>query len=510
MIEESLKKFITEFAAYTSKTKGQKVYDLNKESGKITLPIVDLEMENQNVKAFWRAFYSLIFGENCSSIFFLVNQQASEIEKIILIWSESGKYPQNVEFLDKNALRISYAHLESLEMLYEAIKPLVKDKYNCNLANIYIIDKSVFEEVNHSLSEKCDFLCTLSILADAFIDPNSNRVRYYPKNDLVEFLIALKKFLNNASFASLYQIYKSSIPEMDVLFSFLFNGVVIPFGITISKKEFTLKSYELDKIPEDTATQDFFDNFITKYNHKISFLVSANKIKELITNLCQLEIPPTKERLNWFLQSAIFAYRQMERDWWISPRPKFQNGFVRLLFRMMGYNVNPQKLAHWVIPELIISMFNRNFGLKNRMIMILGEKKAIPVYLLVEAKNATIEKIEPLQHLDPAKFPVLDQKLTLEKLRLIRSEFSKSHGFINAVVYIDKKLIKSLLEIIIVDLHYNGMRPLKNITNTFSLFKDKNGFLMYPIVPLYNGLLNYSGNQNIKWMLDIITEIYEF
>ena len=131
-MKERSKLFVREFVEYLNQTKIMKVNEVRENTGTLTIPAFNVEIEKQNLKAFWRAFYTILFGENSNTMFFIVNAQSKEILESYLIWSDSGKYPSIVEILDMNALRITYDHLSNLEMLFEAIKPLIKTS-DCNL-----------------------------------------------------------------------------------------------------------------------------------------------------------------------------------------------------------------------------------------------------------------------------------------------------------------------------------------------------------------------------------------
>lgn len=509
-MKERSKLFVREFVEYLNQTKIMKVNEVRENTGTLTIPAFNVEIEKQNLKAFWRAFYTILFGENSNTMFFIVNAQSKEILESYLIWSDSGKYPSIVEILDMNALRITYDHLSNLEMLFEAIKPLIKDKYDCNLGNIAVIDNNVFNLIEKKTGNNQNPLYVASVLMDILSDLDGALFKSFPSIRFIEFMKSMRIFLNNTTFEQLHSALSDTFPDLDILFCIMFKDINIPFGIKSEKGKIAVKSYPMETIPKGTAMQDYFNSFSPKYPNKIAFMVTAEKINEIISNISDLELPPSKERFNWILQIIIFFYRQVERDWWISPRPKFENGFVRLIFRMFGYNINPEKLVHWLIPELLTSIVYRNFGLKSNLLMILGGKKTKTECIFIKTANYQINSIEPVD-LTPygIKMDAI-HKIGEEGLRKIHTECSKSRGFVSAVIFIDKKLVKTLLESYIVDLHDDGFRSLRHFTQTLSHFKSTDNFQIFPKIPLHRSITEYSTGKNAKYLLDMITEIYEF
>ena len=85
-------------------------------------------------------------------------------------------------------------------MLFYSIKHLIKDKYDCILGNIAVIDNNVFNLIEKKTGNNQNPLYVASVLMDILSDLDGALFKSFPSIRFIEFMKSMRIFLNNTTF----------------------------------------------------------------------------------------------------------------------------------------------------------------------------------------------------------------------------------------------------------------------------------------------------------------------
>jgi len=190
------------------------------------------------------------------------------------------------------------------------------------------------------------------------------------------------------------------------------------------------------------------------------------------------------------------------------PKPKTFSPLIRFLIRLLGIDLNLQKLSHWAIPDYIFGLFDTFVGLNAKILFILTSNKKIsdintqtPITILLEIENGTLTKVKNITA--EGLISGNDQ----ESLDALRFAYSERYGFITNIVILNKNLIQTILNTFIFKFHKIS---LFSILKIIKMLKKPQIFQIYPEIPPYSLLKSRNSLLFLKDLLKIAIDKHNF
>jgi len=253
--------------------------------------------------------------------------------------------------------------------------------------------------------------------------------------------------------------------------------------LPIEKEHYDLNSYGL-LTDAERAQQTFMVENIFSINLNVILEFLSEFILEFLSELFENEIPFNKEILRLFFQKFLYGIRRYDLLWRMYPKPKTFSPLIRFLIRLLGIDLNLQKLSHWAIPDYIFGLFDTFVGLNAKILFILTSNKKIsdintqtPITILLEIENGTLTKVKNITA--EGLISGNDQ----ESLDALRFAYSERYGFITNIVILNKNLIQTILNTFIFKFHKIS---LFSILKIIKMLKKPQIFQIYPEIPPYS------------------------
>ena len=216
-------------------------------------------------------------------------------------------------------------------------------------------------------------------------------------------------------------------------------------------------------------------------------------------------MPPNKEKLKILFQKLLYGIRSYDSNWSMYPKPRLNNFLLRFLIRLLGVNFNLKKLSHWAIPDFIFDLSDTYLGLIADLLLILTDKtnlkQASTEIFLVRIENSTIKQFDYINKTE------LNNKVSQQSLESVKVELSKQFGFISHVLMMDKNLIKTILNVFLIDFHKISIISFLKVIKQL---KNPRYFQVYPEIPPFISLKKRSSISILKDLLSIFIDKHDF
>lgn len=421
-----------------------------------------------------------------------------------------------IKELPKESVEIKQEDLDDIQELFKRLQTLILKEYNVKISSIRVIRKRGIDLIN-SHCEKIKKLTTFEFITNMLdliqIVFENDLFSIYPEPNVLRFFKKLFAFLNGFQLSKAYFFLNSLLYSFNTLV--IINSTSLPIAFKIKKGNKTsyksnidinLRLFENEKyiFNNNTQTADFQ---LIKSDFSVDTIITLNQnlFLQFLTEIFEVDIPPNKEKLKILFQKLLYGIRSYDSNWSMYPKPRFNNLLLRFLIRLLGVNFNLKKLSHWAIPDFIFDLSDTYIGLNADLLLILTDntnsKQTSPEIFLVRIENSTIKQLDYINNTE------LNNRVGQQSLESVKVEMSKQFGFISHVIMVDKNLIKTILNMILIDFHkisiFSFLKVIKQL-------KNPRYFQLYPEIPPFISLKKRSSISFLKGLLSIFIDKHDF
>ncbi len=493
--------------------------------------MVDLPLTTINVRAnvlyyLFKFLYPKFINDQQNILDVIISDDGNEILKIILYKTKKPGIHESFQILSNDIIDIQLKNIKILAAIdekFSIIQSSIIKEIGVRISSIRIFKNRAIEVINEyyeDIAEK-SFYEILNQFFDLIQNLFEHDIFYtYPRPNIYSFIKEIIKLLDGVKLSRIFEFIYSIYLDFNtaiVLSSKELNLILHIRKKTKGKKsEFTfnlLTAEDLSIKIDDLSTEKLMKIIQVKLRSNNVYFLSQNNLVNLLLDIVELDFPVEQGSIRLLLQKVLFGIRSFENIWYMTPRPRVYNNLIRFFVRMLGINLNLKKISHWAIPELIFNSFDSYFGLNYKLLVILTsiiDKNIKKVnYLNNYFENAFLLEIEnkKLVKINSIRKNELFTPGLITSLENIRSNTSKTYGFISAVMNIDKSLLREVI---------NSFGPklskFKIFSNskTYKMLKKKRYFNIYPELPPYK-LIKENGMISLfKMFLPIFIDKHEF
>ncbi len=478
---------------------------------KIKIPLTLFETNAYLLYYLFEEIYPKFINDQLNVIDIIISDY--ELENIVLgafiyQMNKPGIH-ENIKALKKDELKLKFKDLNNNELILNQIQNSVFKNHGIKITNFRIIKKRGLDLINRHM-ENLDKLTLLDVI-ESFLDLIQILVKkdllfFYPNPPIINFLKQAFNILKNLNLSKIVRYLIEVLPLSDL--GIILNTNVSPILFNMNKNSQNtkhdnpnlsvnwIKIHESEDLDLDEIRADLKLKYII--NLQLDILLA------FLMDIIESSFPISQEKVKLISQKFLFGVRSYQNYWNISPKPLIYNRFIRFILRIVGFDLNLQKLSHWAIPEFFFSIFNSYGGMQGNILLLLTdrENKTSPRYnlLVVQMENGFVNNIEIPQSVE------LNLKIdnSFEELRV---NASKEYGTISLIIKIDKQLIQFLLESLIVNFYkLNIFKLLKMV----KLLKNPIYFEIYPMIPFYRLIKRKKSYDLLKNLLSISIDKHEF
>jgi len=494
---------------------------------KFRIPLTPIEIDGKTFRYFNKLLYPKFINDQQNIVDIIVSNDEDKIIGIYFYETQMAgvhniyrKIPNNLIIFRQNDLNNINEFFNKLQL------NLIENNYP-RISIVRIFKEKAIELINNhcieidKISIHEFFGRSMDLIQDLF---EQQLFFLYPEPNIYKFIKEGLKLLNGIRIKSIYQFFNEILPEFNIAIILFSKKLSLIIKIQNIKSITGISNFDLKLIrPEDLGInlmdltpEGILHLLRSKLEVENLYLLKQKKVILLFSDLFELKIPFIKDQLLLILQKVLFGYRSFEKNWYLVPRPKVYNSFLRFLVRIFGINLNLKKISHWAIPELFFNIFESYFGLKSKVLIILTDilkYKKLNLknlnYLNFAFKSAIIFDIEnsSIKGIIPIKKDEIFSAHEENNLESIRLKLLRNYGFISAVIILDKHLIfQSITNFIFKLSKFNPIKKYK----TFKMYKKNYYFLMYPELPPYKLLKEKGIIALFKMLIPIFIDRYEF
>ena len=425
---------------------------------KVNIPLTPIQIDALLLYNLFALLYPRFINEQHNILDIIVSD--FDIDNIVfgvyLYKTNKPGVHETVELLPNDLVGIKKENLGDLHDIFNKFQSSILKDHGVKVNSIRIIKKRGLDLINSHYEKFSN--STNSDLFRNFLDLmqlslNGNLIAVYPEPNILKFLRDNLSLLEDIRLSSIFAFIEDLIPSFNVLVTTASNQ--LSFGIILEKTEsnklnsdFEVKFLPIDKEHYDLNSPGLLtDTKKTQQTFMVEniFSINLNVILEFLSELFENEIPFTKEILRLFLQKILYGIRKYDSLWSMYPKPKTFSPLIRFLIRLLGIDLNLQKLSHWAIPDYIFGLFDTFVGLNAKILLILTSNKKnnnigdqTPITILLEIENGTLAKVKNIT--EEGLISGIDQG----SLDAIRFAYSERYGFITNIVILNKNLILSI------------------------------------------------------------------
>jgi hypothetical protein len=478
---------------------------------KIRIPLTSIETNTYLLYYLFEEIYPKFINDQLNVIDIIISDY--EIDNIVLeaFFYQMNKpgVHDNVKELNKNELKIKFKDLNNKELLLHQIQSSLSKNHDIRITHFRIIKKRGLDLINRHV-EGLSKLSFLSVI-ESFLDLlqtliNKDLIIFYPQPPILNFLKETFQIIKKLKLSKLYNYIIELFPPVD--FSIILKSKVSPILIDISNSTQNNKSNDINlsidwiRIPENEPLD--LDKTRVDLNRKYIISLQLELLLNYFIEIIESSFPISQEKVKLLLQKFLFGVRSYQNYWNITPKPLIYNTFIRYLLRIFGFDLNLMKLSHWAIPNLFFSIFNSYGGMQGNILLVLTdlENKQYPrdKLLMVRIENGTLINIEKAE----LEEELLKSNNYFEELRM---NVSKKYGVISIIIKVDKKLIRFLLEDLIVNFYQLNIFKILKLVR---LLKNPNYFEISPPIPFYTLITTKNSFTLLKNILSISIDKHNF
>ena len=488
---------------------------------KVRIPLTPIQIDAFLLYNLYAVLYPRFISEQQNNLDIIVSD--FDIDNIVfgvyLYKTNKPGVHETVEILPNDLVRIKQKNLGDINKIFNKFQSSILKNHGVKVNNIRIIKKRGLDLINShhekfSNSTNSDiFRNFLDLMQTSLTD---NLIIMYPEPNIFKFLRNNLSLLEGIRLSSIFAFIEDLIPSFNVLVAAVSNQ--LSFGINLKKIEnnkinsdievkllpIEREDYDLNSYGLLTDIKVAQQTFMVDNTFNINFSVILEFLSELIEN----EIPFKKEILRLFFQKFLYGIRSFDLHWSMYPKPKTFSPLIRFLIRLLGIDLNLQKLSHWAIPDYIFGLFDTFVGLNAKILLFITSDKKnnndnnqTPITLLLEIENGTLTKMKNV--IEKELLSGIDH----ESLDSIRFAYSERFGFITNIVILNKNLIKAILNTFIFKFHKISWF---SILKVLKMMKKPQNFQIYPEIPPYSLLKKKNSFFFMKDLLKIAIDKHNF
>jgi len=344
---------------------------------------------------------------------------------------------ETVEILPNDLVGIKQENLGDMNEIFNKFQSSILKDHNVKVNSIRIIKKRGLDLINShygKISNSTNSEIFRSFLDLMQISLNGNLIAMYPDPYILKFLRNNINLLEGIKLSSIFAFIEDLIPSFNILVATASNQ--LSFGMNLEKIESkTLKSdIEVKLLPIEREDYDLnsygllTDIKLAQQTFMVEniYNINLNVILKFFSELFENDIPFDKGILRLFFQKFLYGIRGHDLHWRMYPKPKTFNPLIRFLIRLLGIDLNLQKLSHWAIPDYIFGLFDTFVGLNAKILLIITSDKKnndnnsqTSITILLEIENGSLTKVKNIP--DIQQLSGVDHE-SLDSIRFAYSE----------------------------------------------------------------------------------------
>ncbi len=492
-----------------------------KSDEKVNIPLTPIQIDAFLLYSLYTVLYPRFISEQQNNLDIIVSD--FNIDNIVfgvyLYKTNKPGVHETVEILPNDLVVIKQENLSDINKIFNKFQSSILKHHGVKVNSIRIIKKRGLDLINSHSGKFSN--STHSDIFRSFLDLMQislagNLIVMYPEPYIFKFLRKNITLLEDIRLSSIYAFIEALIPSFNVLVVMASNQ--LSFGINLKKikgskinSDIEVKIYPIER--EDHKLNSYgllADIKIAQQTFLVDslFNINLNGLLTFLSELFENEIPLDKEILRLFFQKFLYGIRGYDLHWSMYPKPKTFNTLIRFLIRLVGIDLNLQKLSHWAIPDYVFGLFDTFVGLNAKILLIITSNKKnndinnkTPIAILLEIENCSLTKAKNIT--DKELLSGIDQK----SLDSIRFAYSERFGFITNVLIVNENLIKTILNTFIFKFHKIS---LFSILKVLKMLKKPQIFQIYPEIPPYSLLKRKNSFFFLKDMLKIAIDKHSF
>jgi hypothetical protein len=488
---------------------------------KVRIPLTPIQIDAFLLHNLYAVLYPRFISEQQNNLDIVVSD--FDIDKTVfgvyLYKTNKPGVHETVEILPNDLVRIKQKNLGDINKLFNKFQSSILKDHGVKVNNIRIIKKRGLDLINSHYEKFSN--STNSDIFRNFLDLmqislNDNLIIMYPEPNIFTFLRNNLGLLEGIRLSSIIAFIEELIPPFNVLVAAVSNQ--LSFGINLKKIEsnkinsdIEVKILPIEKEDCDLNSHGLLTDLkIAQQTFKVEnvYNINFNIILEFLSELFENDIPLNKEILRLFFQKFLYGIRAHDLHWSMYPKPKTFSPLIRFLIRLLGIDLNLQKLSHWAIPDYIFGLFDTFVGLNAKILLIINSNKKIDninyktsITVLLEIENGTLKKVKNITEKE------LLSGIDHESLDSIRFAYSERFGFITNIIILNKNLIKTILNTFIFKFHKISWF---SILKVLKMMKKPQNFQIYPEIPPYSLLKKKNSFFFMKGLLKIAIDMHNF
>jgi hypothetical protein len=434
-----------------------------------------------------------------------------DIENIVLdIYlhesKSAGVYERN-QRLPKGILKFNQDDLNDISSLFHEIERKIFAETSIKISSLRIHKKRFIDliDTHNANLQRYDFTQAFTSIINVIQKAiDNNLLIIYPNPPVFRFISRLFKILG----INLSKITEKTIDLVKKL----------DLALILADKELSFLSH-IYKRQDEGINIEFLDigkevNYCDKneirrnFKYKTIAYLNLSSLIQFFLDVIELDIPIPKEELKLIFQKLLYGMRSIEFEWNISPKPKLYNVIQRWILRLMGFNLNLQKLSHWNIPEFLGNLILSRIGLYSSILLLISDNDkssnfydSIEYMIKIDLNNGKINRILSLNTPNIAS----EQISNLKSLRLKLTNDGSIP--VDLIVKIDRSLFEELLNKCLIN--FQDLSPL-SLYKTVRKFKKSKYFDVFPEFPAFMMLKKKSFTSFLKAILPVLIDRHEF
>ena len=488
---------------------------------KVNIPLTSIQIDAFLLYNLYLVLYPRFISEQQNNLDIVVSD--FDIDNIVfgvyLYKTNKPGVHETVEILPNDLVVIKQEHLGDINKLFNKFQSSILKNHGVKVNSIRIIKKRGLDLINSHSGKISN--STYSDIFRSFLDLmqislNTNLIAMYPEPFILRFLRNNINLLEGIRLSSIFAFIEDLIPSFNVLVALASNQ--LSFGINLKKIESSKINSDIEVKLYPIEREDYnLNSYGLLTDIKIAqqafmvdnvFNINLNGLLKFLSELFENEIPFGKEILRLFFQKFLYGIRGYDLHWRMYPKPKSVNTLNRFLIRLLGIDLNLQKLSHWAIPDYVFGLFDTFVGLNAKILLIITSNtknndlnKQTPVAILLEIENGSLTKVKNVS--DKELLSGIDH----EPLDSIRFAYSERFGFITNILILDKSLIKTILNTFIFKFQ---KMSLFSILKVVKMMKKPQFFQIYPEIPPYSLLKRKNSFFFLRDLLRIAIDKHNF
>jgi len=511
MFNEDLRKNWLDIIKFNSKV--NIVENPRKLDEKVRIPLTSIHIDAFLFYNLFAVLYPRFINEQQNILDIIVSDAdiKNNVLGVYLYKTSKPGVHETVEILPNDLIKIKQKNISDINKIFNKFQSIILKKHGVKVNSIRIIKKRGLDLINshyEKISNSTNSEIFRSILDLIQISLNDNLIIMYPEPNIFTFLRNNLGLLEGIRLSSIIAFIEELIPPFNVLVAAVSNQ--LSFGINLKKIEsnkinsdIEVKILPIEKEDCDLNSHGLLTDLkIAQQTFKVENVYNIN------FNIILEFLSLNKEILRLFFQKFLYGIRAHDLHWSMYPKPKTFSPLIRFLIRLLGIDLNLQKLSHWAIPDYILGLFDTFVGLNARILLIINSNKKIDninyqtsINMLLEIENGTLRKVKNVT--EKALFSGIGQ----ESLDSIRFAYSERYGFISNILIINKNFLKTILNTFIFKVHKIS---LFSILKVIKMLKKPQSFQIYPEIPPYTVVKKRRSFFLLKDMLSIIIDKHEF